>query len=55
MYISTYKGKTIFAALVVGRCCLRANEFSPKRIRLLMVDCWIECRNSDRLVKYIGS
>ena len=26
-FISTYKGITMFVALVVGRCCLRANEF----------------------------
>ena len=26
-FISTYEGITMFVALVVGRCCLRANEF----------------------------
>ena len=40
----------MFAALLSG-----PNEFSSKRIRLLMVDCWIECCNSDHLVKYLGS
>ena len=27
----------MFAALVVGRPCLRTNEFSSKRVRLLIV------------------
>ena len=48
--ISTYKG--IF---MLGNCLSGANEFSSKRIRLSMVDCWIECCNSDHLVKYLGS
>ena len=45
----------MFAALVVGRRRLLANEFSSKQVLLLMVDCWIECSNSDHLVKYLGS
>ena len=45
----------MFAALVVGRRRLLANEFSSKQVLLLMVDCWIECCNSDHLVKYLGS
>ena len=35
----------------VGRCCLCSNEFSSKRVWLLMVNCWIECCNSDNLEK----
>ena len=49
-FISTYKG--IF---MLGNCLSGANELSSKRIRLSMVDCWIECCNSDHLVKYLGS
>ena len=52
-HISTYKGITMFAALVVGRCCLRANEFSSKRVLLLMVDCWIVDCNSNYQVKHV--
>ena len=48
--ISTYKG--IF---MLGNCLSGANELSSKGIRLSMVDCWIECCNSDHLVKYLGS
>ena len=49
--ISTYKRLT-----AVWRYCLFGpDEFSSKQVWLLLVDCWIECCNSDHLVKYLGS
>ena len=48
-YITTYKRLTAVIVWFVLLWC-----FSLKRVWLLMVDCWIECCNSDHQVKYLG-
>ena len=44
-YISTYKRLTA----VIVRSLFGPDDFSSKRVWLLMVDCWIECCNADHL------